>query len=375
MSEADDASETVAEAGEGAGVGPPATVQRYPLPDSSEQIAAFDALLRRLGIHAEPGSPLEAAFLALERLRGGVVSIEQAEEIVHALGLRSMVDRFTRLIEDGFAEQARPHLELLAQPSVTAAQNMRRRVHRDDDDRGTAYHRDAEATRKLFELVVGSLALRCAHDVVLEPPHVGESENPDILCTFEDVRWGIACKTVSGTSPLTFGQTLERAVQQIKRSPAQRGLVFVNPSDVLPYEQLHPRALPDGNFTAPIFDHARDALKIAYGFADSLVARTVDAFGHGYAEMFAEIGDGEARWIADVPAVVFYAELAILVRPADGGRHVWQQAFSTRPIPFLCDEIDHAAHRFMFALHEALRLHRTTVEEPEIDGASSSVTP
>lgn len=120
-----------------------------------------------------------------------------------------------------------PHLRLLNEGS--ALQNL------------PSGGRD-QATNKLFELFVATLAIHCGTDVELDDPAASAGNNPDVLVTIGGRRWGLACKVLHGLHPEGIIQNLEKGIDQIERSPAEIGAVVFNLKNVLPHEQIWPLA-------------------------------------------------------------------------------------------------------------------------------------
>lgn len=102
------------------------------------------------------------------------------------------------------------------------------------------------ATNKVFELLVATLAMQCAEDVVLDDPHASEGDNPDVLATVANSRWGIACKVLHSTHPEGFLEHLRKGVDQIEKSSATVGVVAFNLKNVLDHDALWPLAPIEG---------------------------------------------------------------------------------------------------------------------------------
>src|SRR5207245_2399261 len=66
--------------------------------------------------------------------------------------------------------------------------------------------------------------------------------NPDVLSTFDGVRWGFACKVLNSPtfSPLTMFERLSDGIEQIEKSPAQVGCVVLNFKNVIDHNRTWP---------------------------------------------------------------------------------------------------------------------------------------
>lgn len=98
----------------------------------------------------------------------------------------------------------------------------------------------SDATNKLFELFLGAVCLTFATDVVLDDPNSAKGTNPDVLFTFRGKRWGLACKVLGGSSPLTLYERVEDGIRQIENSPAQSGFVVVNMRNQIDHDAMWP---------------------------------------------------------------------------------------------------------------------------------------
>lgn len=109
-----------------------------------------------------------------------------------------------------------------------------------------------DATRKVFELFAGSLAMQTGSDVALEDPqNSANGQNPDVLATLCGERWGIACKVIHSLHPEAFIKNLTIGIDQIEASPASVGVVVINLKNVLDYESLWPVVKPPGHHGEP----------------------------------------------------------------------------------------------------------------------------
>ncbi len=212
-----------------------------------------------------------------------------------------------------------------------------------------------QATQKIFELLIGALIARFALDVALDSPDSGKaSTNPDVLCTFEGVRWGVACKTIHGDAPRTFADRICEGADQIARSEATRGIVLLNLFNVLPYDRLGPHTNAAGERVSVVFRDAREALAITREFNKARLDAADAAMGsEGWAaRLYNDSNNARAPKIT--VALVLYTEISIHVIPPDE-RPAWQQVTDIGRTPIAPPEIDEAGHKFIDALLGAIR--------------------
>lgn len=100
----------------------------------------------------------------------------------------------------------------------------------------------ADATNKLFELVVACWAIRAGAQVTLEDPDDTSGDpNPDIIATVGADRILIACKeTFSRSIETQFERIAEGFLQIARPQPPAFGLVMLHPRHLLPREGLFP---------------------------------------------------------------------------------------------------------------------------------------
>jgi hypothetical protein len=188
----------------------------YRLSQAAERTIALERLLRSHGIIVQTGTHLETmalnVFDALY-LRESSTSDESAdirEPIKHLIGLNELACLILGVQQHPEFFKLVPFLRLLNEGM--SIQNMPSPVI-------------DQATNKVFELVAAVLALHCGTDLELDDKSA-KGRNPDVLITIRGRRWGIACKALHGTNPEGFIVHLEKAIDQIEKSPAETGVVF-----------------------------------------------------------------------------------------------------------------------------------------------------
>lgn len=82
----------------------------------------------------------------------------------------------------------------------------------------------------MFELILGSICSLFATDV--------RFAEPDILCTHNHIRWGLAAKVAYGSSKTSAG-SIRTGMRQIEKSGVDLGLVVIQMTNRFPHEQMY----------------------------------------------------------------------------------------------------------------------------------------
>ncbi|WP_243049200.1 hypothetical protein [Dyella sp. RRB7] len=154
---------------------------------------------------------------------------------------------------------------------------------------------------KLFELFIACLCLGAgASDVELDNPDQSDGKNPDVIATFEGVRWGFACKALHTTSGMTMLQAIEKAILQIENSSAQRGVPVLNAKNIIVHDEMWgAKKGADGEY---VFD--------AYSSADIPIGKLREFSEKLKKEII--IASGEDNWVdmyrgkKSIPAYLMY---------------------------------------------------------------------
>ena len=201
--------------------------------EARKLIHDFESVLKGCGLTIHPGSLLEDVCLSILEFHDkfeGVTPLNLRDDIrpvySHALGLIDIVKRVNRLCSHGDFKNLVPHLRLMNTSS--AGQNVR--AIGDD------------GSNKLFELFMALVNLDAGNDVSIDDPNRSTGRNPDVLSTFDGVRWGFACKVLNSVSftPLTMFDNLKKGVDQIENSPAEVGCVVFNFKNVIDHNVTWP---------------------------------------------------------------------------------------------------------------------------------------
>lgn len=95
-----------------------------------------------------------------------------------------------------------------------------------------------QSNNKIFELYVACLCMmEGGLDVQLDDPSSSNGTNPDILATFQGVRWGFACKALHSPKGMTIYENLKKAVEQIQASPAKIGIPILNAKNIILHDE------------------------------------------------------------------------------------------------------------------------------------------
>jgi len=247
--------------------------------DAARQMAwEFEKILNSLGITIphKSNSMLAETILELgemEEQRLGRQKINPTRDIRPSqrriVGLIDIMSRTIKAYQQGRIEQFKAHLALL--PDCEFAQNIEFR-----GGWGQAVAEDK--TNKVFELLLGLACGQVGSDLIMDPPNVVASKNPDILVTIGGRRWGFPCKVVYGANPRSFLDNVIKGVDQIEKSPADTGIVVVNLKNAIQHDDFWPVLRYEKD--EPIFgvhpneDVAFDRLK---AFAEDWHAKLVDA--------------------------------------------------------------------------------------------------
>jgi hypothetical protein len=199
----------------------------------------FESLLRRHGVAIANGSRLEAAILFaahVQYVRAQEAVINESEdERFRWRELSGIWDLARKLLYADRHHHRKflwlvPLLRLFASEGGQLAQLAPTSAGDQDAD-------------KAFELLSGTSLLPVVS--ALETDR-GDGANPDLLVRFRWKRWGIACKRLHTTSSARFRDPVSKGIQQIERSEAERGLVFVHLTDLLDHDLFFPRT-PSGD--------------------------------------------------------------------------------------------------------------------------------
>lgn len=206
---------------------------KYPFDTSEELIFDFETLLNGNGLVIKKNSDLEKiSFAILE------TNSKHKKEIIHdnnidirdhfsdVAGLVDIVEKIVKNKTHPDFEQLLPHLELLNKAG-TAVLTTKSKITDDGNN-------------KLMELYIALLCMRFATNIRLDDPNNSKGDNPDIMFTYRNNEWAIACKALHSAKEKTLYDTIEKGTEQINRSKANKGLVVVNFKNIIDRTQIWP---------------------------------------------------------------------------------------------------------------------------------------
>jgi hypothetical protein len=199
-----------------------------------EWVGALEQILARNGIKV-PTTQAQSDFdrvwltvMYLEEARAGKYKIDPMADIRpdhrKAIGLIHLAELIFRAQTRGQIQTFIKHIELL--PKCRFAQNDK------------AFSDDG--SNKVFELLIGLACSEIGHDVSMDDPAKPKGNNPDVLVTIDDRRWGFACKVLNGYNPQSMFDRLKEGIDQIERSEAEIGCVVFNLKNVVDHEWFWP---------------------------------------------------------------------------------------------------------------------------------------
>jgi len=193
----------------------------------------FEQCLGQLGIRIAKDSDLGRISLLIMELveRRKLLELRPTDEDVRPyfrdiLGVRTFMTKVVGLRGHADFAKLKPHLALMNKGRV--AQNVPSGIFDD-------------TARKIFELLIAMAAMKIGKDIELEDPKASAGgKNPDVLITVDDVRYGLACKALSGPSSQALVQNLAKGIDQIEKSPAETGFVIFNVKNLIEHDAFWP---------------------------------------------------------------------------------------------------------------------------------------
>jgi len=206
---------------------------KYPFDTSEQLIFDFENLLKDNGLVIKKDSDLEKiSFAILE------TNSKHKKEIIHdnsidirdlfsdVAGLVDIVGKIVKNKTHPDFKQLLPHLEVLNKAG-TAVLTTKSKITDDGNN-------------KLMELYIALLCMRFATNIRLDDPNNSKGDNPDIMFTYRNNEWAIACKALHSVKEKTLYDTIEKGTEQINRSNADKGLVVVNFKNIIDRNQIWP---------------------------------------------------------------------------------------------------------------------------------------
>ncbi len=196
---------------------------------AEDVITRLLAILQKHGIAVEASSVLESMVLNLYNVaygQAGELGADRKADIrqhfVDFIGLSELAAQLARVADHASFSSLVEHLKLL-----NCKQPLQNKPSLAID----------QASRKLFELLVATWAMRCGSDVRLDDPDHAKGDNPDVLVTVRGRRWGFACKVLQRFHREGFLDHLRKGIAQIEASEAEVGVVIFNFRNIIDHSR------------------------------------------------------------------------------------------------------------------------------------------
>lgn len=203
---------------------------QYSFDEASKLNDEFERLLRAHDVEIKKGSLLEMVALAVEEVLSKYHAPDSRnpetdirELFRQATGATGLAHRIVRVANHKDFGQLVKHLKLLE--ATMPNQNLRTPITDGDNN-------------KVFELLIASAAMVHGTEIELDDPNESTGRNPDIMATIQGIRWAFACKAAHTKNGKTIKESIEKGVQQIDRSDAQKGIVIVNVKNIVDHEEF-----------------------------------------------------------------------------------------------------------------------------------------
>jgi hypothetical protein len=303
-------------------------------------------LLRRHGLNIPAGSPLERLALSLVQLNEDFFRQAYADTTADrrplcakAIGIDDLARRILSVADHPEFSKLLPHLRLLMRDNTGIVQNF-------------FSHQGDATSNKALELYLGLLALRAGgRDLEMDAPdHSSGGNNPDVTFGLSSRRWGLAAKTMHTDNPKTYGDSVEKGVQQIERARVDVGVVVVNFKNILALDELWPvRKDASGRIVEyATYDDWREALALLMDYYNKRIFNTViETWGGKDA-----IRDFWAPVRKALPATLNLLPTVVACRRPEGWSATRLNAFVTMPFTKLrpedeavLDRLNHVAQQ------------------------------
>ncbi|MBA7654149.1 hypothetical protein ES703_62024 [subsurface metagenome] len=192
----------------------------------------FENVLREYNITITSGSDLERVCLSVIDVLGKKKQphlMNPLEDIrpyfSDILGLWVFMTKIVGLRTHCNFIKLVPHLELLN--IGTAPQNKKSPI-------------TDQAANKIFELLIALLCMEIGENISLDHPGSSKGNNPDIIFTFEGLRWGFACKVPHTISAKSIYDNITTGINQVEASPVDLGCVVLNFKNLIDHNYSWP---------------------------------------------------------------------------------------------------------------------------------------
>jgi hypothetical protein len=195
--------------------------------DADRRVEWFRAHLKSEGVVPAPGSAFEKSLRALTSLAAAArgerpppANVGFAEEIRDALGADYVIKALHRGLPGATASLAGSY-GVFSGPEIGLMRAVSRTSERD----------------LAWEVLVSALAASFASNV--------KREEPDVACTYNGARWGIACKVLYSNDSDHHIDRIVEGAKQIERAACDFGVVIVNVTNLVRHDLFVPDVTPD----------------------------------------------------------------------------------------------------------------------------------
>ncbi|TGK12923.1 hypothetical protein [Leptospira stimsonii] len=206
--------------------------QRISFKQLEDDLYKLEEILKAADSNLPLSSIIETTLLSasqlLEEYEGRAHSdntIDVRETFRNLFGFHDIADKLLKVLSHPAFSQLIPHIRLLTKGTVP--QNKRAPIN------------DA-AANKLFELYVATACMRISQDISLDHPENSKGDNPDIIFKMGSSQIGIACKALQTQTEQALVTNVEKAIDQIEKSSADLGLIFVTLKNVIDHDAFWP---------------------------------------------------------------------------------------------------------------------------------------
>lgn len=275
--------------------------EMYSFEQATQRFEAFESFLLENGIRIKPESELERLCLSIYDVlyKHNVPASQDPNADIRPLlrdilGMNALIHKILKVKDCPTVKTIVAHLDLLNQGNPL--QNVLTPV-------------TDQASNKIFELLIACAFMIHATDVELEDPYVSKGDNPDVLGSLCDYRFGIACKVAHALKGKTIFDTIEKGVNQIERSPAEVGVVIINVKNIINHDNYwtitNQQEWKSG--AEPLFSGYKD-----YKYARDLLIQEVNSIADIVFEAVAandlkELFNGKKS----IPVLLFFVSTAI----------------------------------------------------------------
>lgn len=201
-------------------------------------------------------------------------------------------------------------------PSRVREELIRRGVHPPSDGKAL------DASRKTIELMVGMALLGHTADVSLEDSEDSSraDPNPDVIVTYNGVRIGIACKSISTANSEGVRERIREGVRQVTRTcmhgQCSTGIVLLDVSSLLDHNTLYLPAEPNQYWAREaipeiILEEVKMAIARVFDVDSPDGSRIGDRIRDLYEKPFDDLGDRPVDPIVQ-PCVLVYGHSVMI---------------------------------------------------------------